>query len=93
MGPKLCECHRQGQAEVVSNSSKKIHQTWGPPFSRVICDTLWAWDLLSKMVDTRLSAWSSFVKDIDEVDAPETDSMIAWLVDCDRDVQHNANRR
>ena len=31
--PRLRECWRQGQAEVVSNSSNKIHQTWGPPFT------------------------------------------------------------
>ena len=34
MEPRLCECCRQGQAEVMSNSSNNIHQTWGPPFSR-----------------------------------------------------------
>ena len=32
----LRECCRQSQAEVVSNSRKKIHQTWGPPFSRAL---------------------------------------------------------
>ena len=40
MGPRLCECCRQGQAEVVSNSRNKIHQTWRLPFYRslyVIC--------------------------------------------------------
>ena len=26
----------QAQAEVVSKSSNKIHQTWGPPFSRAL---------------------------------------------------------
>ena len=31
---RLRECCRQGRAEVVSNRSNKIHQTWGPPFSR-----------------------------------------------------------
>ena len=30
------ECCRQSQAEVASNSSNKIHQTWGPPFSRAL---------------------------------------------------------
>ena len=30
------ECCRQSQAEVVSNSSNRIHQTWGPPFSRAL---------------------------------------------------------
>ena len=30
------ECCRQSQAEVVSNSRNKIHQTWGPPFSRAL---------------------------------------------------------
>ena len=29
MRPRLRECCRQGQAEVVSNSINKIHQTWG----------------------------------------------------------------
>ena len=27
-GPRLRDCCRQGQAEVVSNSKNKIHQTW-----------------------------------------------------------------
>ena len=35
IGRRLRECCRQSQAEVVSKSSNKIHQTWGPPFSRV----------------------------------------------------------
>ena len=30
------ECFRQVQAEVVSKSSNKFHQTWGPPFSPVL---------------------------------------------------------
>ena len=34
--PRLCECCRQSQAEVVSKSSNKIHQTWGPPFSQTL---------------------------------------------------------
>ena len=34
--PRLRECSRQVEAEVVSNSSNKIHQTWGPPFSRAL---------------------------------------------------------
>ena len=36
--PRLRECCRQSQAEVVSNSRNKIHQTWGPgpPFSRAL---------------------------------------------------------
>ena len=34
--PRLRECCRQSQAEVVSKSGNKIHQTWGPPFSRVL---------------------------------------------------------
>ena len=34
--PRLRECCRQSQAEVVSKSSSKIHQTWGPPFSRAL---------------------------------------------------------
>ena len=32
-GPRLRECCRQCQAEVVSNSSNKVHQTWGLPVS------------------------------------------------------------
>ena len=28
------ECCKHGQAEVVSNSSNKMSQTWGPPFSQ-----------------------------------------------------------
>ena len=36
MVPRLRECCRQGQAEVVSDSRNKIHQTWGPPFSRAL---------------------------------------------------------
>ena len=31
-GPRLRECCRQSQAEVVSKSRNKVHQTWGPPF-------------------------------------------------------------
>ena len=34
--PRLCECCRQSQAEVVSKSSNKIHQTWGPPFNQAL---------------------------------------------------------
>ena len=34
--PGLRECCRQSQAEVVSKSINKIHQTWGPPFSRAL---------------------------------------------------------
>ena len=34
--PRLRECRRQGQTEVVSKSSNKIHQTWGPPFSQAL---------------------------------------------------------
>ena len=34
--PRLRECCRHSQAEVVSKSSNKIHQTWGPPFSRAL---------------------------------------------------------
>ena len=37
--PRLRECCRQGQADVVSNSSNNIHQTWGPPFSRALWST------------------------------------------------------
>ena len=33
-GPRLRECCRQGQTEVLSNSRNKFHQTWGPPSSR-----------------------------------------------------------
>ena len=32
----MCECCRQVEAEVVSKSRNKIHQTWGPPFSRAL---------------------------------------------------------
>ena len=31
--PRLHECYRQSQAEVVSNRRNKIHQTVGVPFS------------------------------------------------------------
>ena len=30
------ECCRQVEAEVVSKSKNKIHQTWGPPISRAL---------------------------------------------------------
>ena len=33
MVPRLRECCRQTEAEVVSMSMNKIHQTWGPPFN------------------------------------------------------------
>ena len=36
MVPRLCECCRQSQAGVVSNSLNKIHQAWGPPFSQAL---------------------------------------------------------
>ena len=29
-------CCRQSQAEAISNSRNKIHQTWAPPFSRAL---------------------------------------------------------
>ena len=34
--PRLSEYDRQGQAEVVSNSRSKFHQTWASPFSRAL---------------------------------------------------------
>ena len=34
--PKLRECCRQSQADVVSKSSNKFHQTCGPLFSRAL---------------------------------------------------------
>ena len=34
--PRLCECCRQSQAEVVRKSINKIHQTCGPPFSQAL---------------------------------------------------------
>ena len=33
-GPRLRECCRQGQAELVSNSRNKVHRTWGLHFNR-----------------------------------------------------------
>ena len=33
---RLRECCRQAQAEVISNSSNEIHQTWPKPFSRAL---------------------------------------------------------
>ena len=36
MSPRLHEYCRHVEAEVVSNSKNKIHQTWGPPFSRAL---------------------------------------------------------
>ena len=36
MGPRLREFFRQVEAKVVRKSRNKIHQTWGPPFSRVL---------------------------------------------------------
>ena len=33
-GPRLREFFRQVEAEVISNCSNKIHQTWGPWISR-----------------------------------------------------------
>ena len=33
----MCECCRPGQADVESNSSNKIHQTWGRPPSTGPC--------------------------------------------------------
>ena len=36
MVPRLRECCRRCQHEVVSNYSIKIHQTWGTPFSRAL---------------------------------------------------------
>ena len=36
MFPRLCECCRQSQAEVISKSRNKIHQTWGPPFTQAL---------------------------------------------------------
>ena len=35
-GPRLRECCKLSQAEVVSKSRNKIHQTWGPLFSRAL---------------------------------------------------------
>ena len=37
--PRLRECCRQSQAEEVSNSSEKIHQTWRPPFVTALYTT------------------------------------------------------
>ena len=35
MDPRLRECCMQEQARVLSNSSSKIHQTWGPPLAEL----------------------------------------------------------
>ena len=34
--PRLRECCRQAQAEVISNSKDKIHQTWDPYYSPLL---------------------------------------------------------
>ena len=39
MVPRLGESCRQSQAEEVSNSSEKIHQTWRPPFVTALYTT------------------------------------------------------
>ena len=36
-GPRLRECCGQGKVEVVSNSWKIVHKTWGPSFGRSLC--------------------------------------------------------
>ena len=36
MVPRLRELCRQSRAEVVSQSSNKTHQTWGPPSNRAL---------------------------------------------------------
>ena len=41
MGTRLRECCRQGQAEVVSKSSNKSHQTWGAHLSRALYNCGW----------------------------------------------------
>ena len=43
MVPRFRECCRQSQAEVVSKSSEKIHQTWTKPFSRYLYDSALRW--------------------------------------------------
>ena len=40
-GPRLCKCFRQSQAEVISKSSNKSHQTWGPPFRLALYNCGW----------------------------------------------------
>ena len=47
---RLCECFRQAQAEVVSNSKSKIHQTWPMPFSQA----LYVWMDVTKREDSTL---------------------------------------
>ena len=42
MVPRLRECCRQSHAKVVSKSSDNIHQTWGPPFSRALYNSLYS---------------------------------------------------
>ena len=44
---------QQSQAEVVSKSRNKIHQTWEPPFSRALCSTH-RLDVLLQAVDVLL---------------------------------------
>ena len=51
--PRLCECCRQSEIEVVSNSSNKSHQTEGLPFSRALYDaTLKIYDQGTNSHDT-----------------------------------------
>ena len=36
VGPRLREYFRQVGPEVIGNSRNRVHQTWGPPFSRAL---------------------------------------------------------
>ena len=51
--PRLREWCRQSQAEVVSNSRNKIHQTWGPPIIWALYDQ-WCgdkWSFLQRAIN------------------------------------------
>ena len=50
--PRLRDCCRQGQSEVVSNNRNKVHQTWGPPYSRALYRILGSVQLLLNDLET-----------------------------------------
>ena len=53
-GPQFAWTLQADQAEVISNSRNKVHQTWGPPFGQALYMSLLDWSVSITAIDRRL---------------------------------------
>ena len=51
-GPRLRECYRQVEAEVVDNSRNKVHQIWELPYSLAFYSLFYTYSFLGSSVET-----------------------------------------